>query len=740
MNSTFRLMRRAPARVAASVAAIALALAAMGVFAIPGVAEQSLRSIAADDRMSHLVVNTTPVDPAVIAEIAALDGVEAVEGQRRITVPHGDGGLRVIGRPLDADAAIDRLRVTDGRLPLTDGEALVSPGVAAVGDELPGPGGALTVVGVGDTTATADRAVAYVLPPTAADLVGGDGVNRLVLRLDDPTRANLDTTIGDVRRLIGDEGAALTAVPLGLVDGAHPIETDIAEVSFMIGALGVVAGIVALILLASTASAVVTERTRDAAVMRAIGGTRSAVRRDLRRLAVTIGALGTLLGIPLGVAVSNYIARMVLEDFAGITPDIGADGIVVAASAVFAIGGARLVAGRAARRVCRVDLPTALRDRDAVPFGARWTHRVGARLTGGGLGAVAGRALVRRPGRALAIGAQFAGAVTALVTVASLSTSIADFNGAELEAYRWERQTQPADLVHPFPLERVGERGSEVAVTAFGMVDDWEIEVVGVDPSTMMVDRSVVEGRWLSETPDGRAGGPAPAVLAERFARQEGHEIGDELTVELASGSATYEVVGLHAVRSVAVFAPADVVADDLGVPGFGNTVWSIGDAAPPRVDGVVTTTVTADQLLAEDQLARDVILGIFWAIGVIVVSVSALGVATTVSMGLFERRHELAVLRATGARGRHVAAVIAAELAGLALVGWIVGAVAGNAGAEAIVGFFATSNAVELGYTFAAVSVPAAAAGLAGFVAVLALMGARQTQRRSLEATLRAA
>ena len=57
-----------------------------------------------------------------------------------------------------------------------------------------------------------------------------------------------------------------------------------------------VAGIVALILLASTANAIVTERSRDAAIMRAVGGTRRAVRKDLRRLAIIIGAVGTVFG------------------------------------------------------------------------------------------------------------------------------------------------------------------------------------------------------------------------------------------------------------------------------------------------------------------------------------------------------------------------------------------------------------------------------------------------------------
>ena len=49
MRAIIREMRRAPVRIATSIAAIALAIAAIGVFAVPGVAENSLRDIAAED-------------------------------------------------------------------------------------------------------------------------------------------------------------------------------------------------------------------------------------------------------------------------------------------------------------------------------------------------------------------------------------------------------------------------------------------------------------------------------------------------------------------------------------------------------------------------------------------------------------------------------------------------------------------------------------------------------------------
>ncbi|MCP4225783.1 MAG: hypothetical protein GY773_20810, partial [Actinomycetia bacterium] len=49
MSSLTQSLRRAPARVIASVLAIALAVGAIGVFAVPDVAANSLRELAAED-------------------------------------------------------------------------------------------------------------------------------------------------------------------------------------------------------------------------------------------------------------------------------------------------------------------------------------------------------------------------------------------------------------------------------------------------------------------------------------------------------------------------------------------------------------------------------------------------------------------------------------------------------------------------------------------------------------------
>ncbi len=574
---------------------------------------------------------------------------------------------------------------------------------------------------------------------TTEALTGIDGANTIALRLEDPTEENLEATAAELRTILATNGVALTSLPVLLPGGEHPIEGEITEVAFMIGSLGVVAGIVAMVLLASTTSALVTERTRDAAIMRALGARRRSARRELRRPAILVGVLGTVIGLPLGVLVANHVSSMVLERFAGIDAPFSVDPVVLAASAAFGILGARLVSARSARRVAKVDLTTALRDRETLTFGNRWSDRLLVRLRLGGLlSRMSWRSMARRRGRTVAMTAQFAGAVGAAVLVASLATSVADFNGAELASFEWESETTPADPAYPFPL---GDRpDGEVALKTEGELDDWEIDVLGVDPLTEMIDTRVSEGSWLGEVTDRIGGGSAlPAVLAERFARQEGHEIGDELTLDLAGGPATFSVVGLHPIRSVALFTPAAALAEEMNTHGSGNTLWSIG--GPPVVDpqGPPTITTTREDLFAEDSAARTAILGIFGAIGVIVVSISLIGTGSTVAMNLWERRREIATLQAVGARRGDVRRVLGRELLAIGATGWVAGTLAGIAGASAIMGFFASSNAIDLGFEVAWVSLPLAALAVLVVVASFAASAARNAQRRPLEETLRA-
>ena len=519
-------------------------------------------------------------------------------------------------------------------------------------------------------------------------------------------------------------------------DGTHPIEDDIAQVSTLIGFLGIVAGLVALVLLGSTTSTLITERTREVAVMRSLGARNRPLRRRLRRLAVAIAAIAVVIGLPLGVLISNVIARMVMQEFLDITPGFAVSVPVLVISAVFAIVGVALVASGAARRVTRIPLATALRDRDGSPFGRRRAERLVARIRLGGLldrGAF--RNAVHRRSRSVAIIAQVTAAVAALLVIASLATTVNAFNASEYEPWSWNTRTTVSGTgldIDPGAVAAVAaaDPSAERAIETIAEFGSWEIDVVGLEPDTVMIDRDVDDGRWLT---DGR-----DAVVSTGFAEHVGIEVGDDIDVRLATGTTAYHVVGLHRLKGRTLFLDVDTLATDLGRPGHANVVYSATIRPPAGLIGLTTTTHLDDH--TSDDSGRSAILLIFGAIGLVVVTVAGLAVASSLAVNVYERRHELAAIRAIGGRSRQVMRIVSVELLPLAAIGVCTGVALGYVGGLAIMQSFERADAVDIGFVFAEAAIPAVAATVVAGCLLIGALTVRRVSRQSVASTLRSA
>ena len=747
MTQAWRTFRRAPARIITSVLALALAVGAMGVFAIPAVSTSSLRDAAERDGIGNVFLITEDTGDLDVASLTSVDGVVRAESQV-LTWPiiqsTGDD-MTLLGVDVD-DQQMDIVNVDAGRLPTAIGEIVVDGDVAPIGTEFVVRDGSgvsvdLTVVGIGGTSFCEGDGLDFTDIETARAVSGIEGANRVVVRAESGTS---ESELGDLATALRDslaaDGVALAELPFTIEDGTHPIEQDIDQVSMLIGFLGIVAGVVGLVLLASTTNTLVTERTREVAVMRALGGTPRALRRRLRRIALSIAAAGVVIGLPLGIAISNVIARMVLEEFVGLTPGLAVSIPVLAASAAFVMIGARIVSARAARRVVGLPLAAALRDRDGVPFGQRWSERVVARFRGGALlDRVAVRNGVQRRGRSFAIAAQIGAAVSALLIVASMATTINDFNAAELEPWRWESQTYVVGPGLDIAADAAdGDARSETGITVEGETAEWQIDVYGFAPETAMVDRSVDAGRWFTPGADSSASGRSEAVVSRGFAQRTDVEVGDVIEVELWSGDVEYEVVGLHGNRGREVYLDRSELATDLGVPGAANRLWSLDQQPATQLAGQTGVDLYDD--LDEDDSGRQAILTIFGAIGVVVVSVAGLAVASGLVVNVYERRRELAALQAIGGRRRHVLRMVWVELLGMAVVGIGIGVVGGYLGARAITQSFESSNAVEIGFTFASGALPVVIAVVVAGTVLLGVTTVRRVTRRPVAETLRAA
>jgi putative ABC transport system permease protein len=701
MRSTLRQFRRAPGRIIASIFAIALAIGAIGVLSIPSISEGALHEAVARDGLADIIVTTTPLEDHQVDRIAEFPGVVTVEEQSAVAVRIADDfQTTMIGLDFD-DQTMDIVQLTAGTLPVAPNEVVAWPGAGAVGDMLVVDGRQYLIAGHGTTLWWADSDVLFAPLSTVTALTSDGGTNRLVVQAADDSEASLRALGDGIRDALEADGDSFTSMPIYLPDGSTPIDADIEQVSRLIGLLGVFAGLVAFVLLASTTNTLVIERTREVAVMRALGGRNGPIRRRLHRIAVGITVVALIVGLPLGVVISNLIARMVLEEFVRITPAVSVNWTVVGLSTVGALLGARLVAAGAARKVVRVPLADALHDRDGDPFGRRRIHRMVTGLPLGSVfGRIATRASVHRPARTAALVVQVAAAVGAAFLIPSLTSSVNAFNDAAYAPWSWESVSVAREPGLPFDV-RVAEglEGAEIGVWTDGEIADRWVAVYGLPVDTHVFDPMLVGGEWIGA--DGR-----DAVISRGFAERNDIAVGDAVTVELAVGPRTYDVVGLSNDFATAIYVDRAVLSGDLGAPGRANAVWS-DHPIPGSAWDVAVRTTTAAELAADDAAGRAAIVVIFGAIGVIVAGVAALAVMSSMMVSLFERRHEFAALRALGARKRRLHGVVVRELLPIALIGTAAGIVLGGLGTRGIIGSFERSNSIDIGVVDAIGAIP---------------------------------
>ena len=700
MSGILHQFRRAPGRILASIFALALAVGAIGVLAVPTVAGGTLHSAAESSGLADIVVATTLLDADQIARVAALDGVAVAEGEAVLAVTTAAGTeTDLIGLDFDQQT-MDVIELTAGRMPADVHEIVTSPGFGEIGDLVVVDDTSFEIVGHGGTLWWSDSAVAYADLDSVVARTGG--TTRLVITAVDDGADELRAIADATRDVLAERGDSFTEFPVYLPDGSTPIDADIEQVSTLIGLLGVVAGLVALVLLASTTNTLITERTREVAVMRALGGRARPLRRRLRRIAIAITAVALAVGLPLGVLISNLIARMVLQEFVGVTPDFAIDWWVVAASAIGALVGARLVAARAAARVTRRPLAEALRDRDGSPFGRSVTQRLAARVPTGGLfGRLAARASIRRPARTIAILVQISAAVAAAFLVPSLVTSVNGFNDATTAPWTWESLTEARDPGLPFEAAALADRDDvEAGVYSFGEIDDWEVDVFGFGSDTKYFQSELASGRWPSA-------GSREAMLSAGFADRRGHVVGDTITIDLASGPVDYLIVGTAQDAGRALYVDRDVLAVRSRDSGRRQRDLVVGSGAGRSSSRSPPPVTIADELAAESRAGRDAIVVVFAAIGIIVAGVAALAVISSMTVSLYERRHELAALQAIGARRRRLRGLLVRELVPIGLLGVAGGLALGALGTRGIIGSFESSNAVDIGVVDATAAIP---------------------------------
>jgi putative ABC transport system permease protein len=359
---------RAPGRTALTASAVMIGLALVITFsafsasAVSAVRDSIDRSLASDFIVvPQNLFSTQGFSPALAREVAALPGARAVSSSR-VGAASVDGRVtEVIAVDPETYGEVATTTLVDGGRP--DWAALGGPAVLVtqgLADERGlGVGSTITLGGAG--TGPEDLRVAGVLDDRLESQSGravfvsqrrGVGLGltqdlRVYAQAGDSPEARAALR-QELERAVGAYPAAEL---LSNEELKNEIESSLNQVFGLLYALLGVAIVAAAVGIANTLAMSVIERTREIGMIRAVGGTRSQLRRMIRRESVLVTMVGVVLGLGVGLLLGYAFVRASAAQFPGLVFRVPWTAViaVLVGAVVVAVLAAALPARRAAR-------------------------------------------------------------------------------------------------------------------------------------------------------------------------------------------------------------------------------------------------------------------------------------------------------------------------------------------------------------------------------------------------------
>ena len=538
----------------------------------------------------------------------------------------------------------------------------------------------------------------YATPEVVGRLTGVHDPNKFYVRLTPDTESR-----EVVRKRVEDRlvrmGFTISGFTAAGIEDEFPMDSlgGWLDAMFLIlGLLGVAALGVSAFLIVNTMDAIIVRQVWQIGVMKVLGATLWRLVGIFLAVALIYGVLALVLAVPLGALGAHAISGWLLDTFNIIaTGDFQVSPVAVGVQAVMAVVVAVSAAAVPVIGGARVS-----------PHRAITTYGLGGQFGRGPLDRLIGR--LRFLSRPLAVSLRnvfrrkmrVALTLLTFVFVGVLFISVVSTR-VSLDS---SLEVVLADLAYdvmvvsprPYRADRLIEVTAEVPDVARAEVwdqaecelsmpngDAVEFMLFGVPPDSRVLRPRLVSGRALLPG-DGRA-----IVVNNRVAAEEGIQVGDELVLTIAGRESTWTVVGLSLTTTPALvnFAPYDAMAQEVGHAGRGNMVMvmsmvhdskaqerllgDLGDAyAAQRIE--TATLRSADEFRQMSYAMFDIIFYLLMTMAFLAAAVGAVGLTGTLSIGVVERRREIGVMRAVGARSSAIFGVFVGEGLALGVLSWL--------------------------------------------------------------------
>jgi len=710
---------------------LCIAIATLSFLAVPGLLGAAMNRQVAASHLNDVGISTTVLNlhPAQLSALGHLPGVAAVSPVLGYTTTAmsaaGRTNVSIIGGDL-ATAPVNTVPLMSGRLP-GPGQVLADAGNARATSyptpnrstiDLRAASGAtvpLRVTGTGLNLAATPGAngsttpVFYATLATVESLHGVRGYNYLGFRLTANTTAEQDTVIAEVRsyltRLTGTD--PFTSLPATRATGTYPGQNDFSIISKFLYIITVLAFISALFLISSTINTLIAEQASEIAILKTLGARRRQIAGITLRTAAMLGAAAAVPGTLFGIMIAYLLASDFAVKYIDLTFGFAISVPVAVASLVIGPALALAASLPALRRALRQPVAETLAGAATAGYGSGWLDRIAARglLSGERLPGslrMGVRNALRSKRRSAATIAQVAVAAGLAIALLALAQSIHSAIGQTIGRLNFSFGAGEAAGAgaRPYTSHALAIAAATPGVTGVQPVEQTSVQygsqyytADGLS-SQPLYSYQLSAGHWFTaaQTAASAAGAAVPPViLGPALASASGARVGQDLTFTLPQGPTRVHVIGIDTVNidsGAVVYFPLPVLELLAGNPGASDVMWvSTASSAHATIDRTATTfanrlasagfpTATTAIYVIQQQTttAENSLLAILEILGLMIVVIMLIGLASSLSMGVLERSREIGILRCVGARARHVRQVFSAEAVTLALAGWVAG------------------------------------------------------------------
>jgi ABC-type antimicrobial peptide transport system permease subunit len=635
-----------------------------------------------------------PIPAAVVDQVRAVPGVAAAEGTLtgyalmldKAGKPIQPGGAPTLGAGFQTDAKLaSGFSLRKGRGPTTADEVVVDAATARKSGFAPGDrigilfesGGQrqFTVVGIagfGEADNLAGATIATFQTAAAQDLLGKPGqYDAIDVRGDagikpDALRARISAALP----------AGLEAVTSSTVSNgaSRAVRDGLSFFTTAFLAFAAVSLFVGAFIIWNTFSILVTQRSREHALLRAIGAGRRQILGSVLVEAVVVGLVASALGLLAGLAVASGLRG--LMGLIGVelpTTTLQLQARTVIAALAVGVGVTVVAAAAPAWKATRIPPIAALRD-------------------------------AATPARGLGRLRRIAGASSQLA--AGIPSGAAD------------------------KLRRLPEIGT-VSAMRFGRV-----QVAGATTTIAAIDPATADRVINLDVASGSVGalGTGAIMVSADVAKAQNLNVGSPVTVKFAqTGDRPLRVVGTY--RDTALVGASYLISVDTHSANFSDRL-DVAVLVKAR-DGVSATRLkqAAASALADYPNVSiqdtvefnksqgknvDQLLGLVNVLLALAVLIALLGVVNTLVLSVIERTRELGLLRAVGMTRRQVRSAIRWESVLIAAVGAVFGACLGLAFGAAFARALASQGITTLQVPVVQPIVYAVVAALAGVLAAI--------------------